>query len=135
MENGKAEIDTDKIIEHFKESSEDDFKTMMNLYESKSYNWSLFIGHITVEKLLKALYVKINKEHAPHTHNLLRLAELSNIKLSEEYSDWLDKISSFNINARYDDYKKNFYKQCTPAFTKDWIDKIEKLKLWINQML
>lgn len=134
MENGKTEIDIDKIIEHFKDSSEDDFKAMMNLFKSKSFNWSLFIGHITIEKLLKALYVKINKEHAPYTHNLLRLAELSNLELSEEYSDWLDKISSFNINARYDDYKKIFYKQCTPAFTKEWIEKIEKLKIWLNQM-
>ncbi|MEZ4689745.1 MAG: HEPN domain-containing protein [Ignavibacteria bacterium] len=106
---------------------------MLNLYESKSYNWALFIGHISIEKLLKAVFVKINKEHAPYTHNLLRLAELSKIELSDEYSDWLDKITSFN-NARYDAIKE-FYKQCTPDFTKDWIDKINKLRTWINQML
>ncbi|MCB0727847.1 MAG: HEPN domain-containing protein [Ignavibacteriae bacterium] len=128
-------MDIEKIILHFKESSNEDYKTMLNLYESKSYNWALFIGHISIEKLLKAVFVKINKEHAPYTHNLLRLAELSKIELSDEYSDWLDKITSFNINARYDDYKKEFYKQCTPDFTKDWIDKINKLRTWINQML
>ena len=60
MENGKTEIDVDKIVNHFKESSEEDFKTLLNLYESKSYNWSLFIEHISIEKLLKALYVKKN---------------------------------------------------------------------------
>jgi HEPN domain-containing protein len=108
---------------------------MLNLYESKSFNWALFIGHISIEKLLKAVFVKVNKEHAPYTHNLLRLSELSRIELSDEYSDWLDKITSFNINARYDDYKNEFYKQCTPDFTKDWIGKINKLRTWINQML
>jgi HEPN domain-containing protein len=60
MERDKPKIDTDKIVNHYRESSEDDFNTMMSLYNSKSYNRSLFIGHITLEKLIKALYVKIN---------------------------------------------------------------------------
>ena len=51
MERDKPKIDTDKIVNHYRESSEDDFNTMMSLYNSKSYNWSLFIGHITLEKL------------------------------------------------------------------------------------
>jgi uncharacterized protein len=29
----------------------------------------------------------------------------------------LDEITSFNLNARYDDYKKEFYKLCTPEYT------------------
>ena len=49
---------------------------MKTLYESKSYGWSLFLGHISIEKLLKALFVKKNGNHAPFTHNLYRLAEL-----------------------------------------------------------
>lgn len=53
MERDKPKIDTDKIVNHYRESSEDDFNTMMSLYNSKSYNWSLFIGHITLEKLIK----------------------------------------------------------------------------------
>jgi len=57
----------------------------------------LFIGHISLEKLLKALYVKMNNEHAPYSHNLFRLAELCKVKTSSEYTDWLDEITSFNI--------------------------------------
>ncbi len=41
MENGKTEIDVDKIVNHFKESSEEDFKTMLNLYlhDGGNSNW------------------------------------------------------------------------------------------------
>jgi len=28
--------------------------------------------------------------------------------MTDEYSDWLDEITSFNLNARYDDYKREF---------------------------
>ncbi len=95
----------------------------------------IFLGHISTEKLLKALYVKRFNKHAPFTHNLYRLGELIGLEMSDEYSDWLDEITSFNLNARYDDYKKEFYKLCTPDYTKSWIDKIIILRTWIKEML
>ncbi len=135
MAENNSNIDTDKIVKHWIETSDEDFNTMLTLFSSKSYAWALFLGHISTEKLLKALYVKKHQNHAPFTHNLYRLAELSNIQISEEYADWLDKITSFNLNARYDDYKREFYALCTEEFTKDWMDKIKKIRSWIKQML
>ncbi len=135
MESDKTNIDVDKLVNHFRESSDEDFQTMLNLLNMKSYNWSLFIGHISLEKLLKALYIKVNKEHAPYTHNLLRLAEKSSIKIPDDYSDWLDEITSFNINARYNDFKKEFYNKCTREFVTEWIEKIKLLREWIIKKL
>lgn len=58
-------IDVDKIVNHWIQTSDDDLKTMLSLFDSKSYGWSLFIGHISVEKLLIAYYVRKSKKHAP----------------------------------------------------------------------
>lgn len=135
MSNENLNIDVDKIVKHWIDTSDDDFQTMLSLFEAKSFGWSLFLGHISIEKLLKAYYVNKNKKHAPFSHNLYRLAELSEIELTEEYADWLDKITYFNINARYDDYKREFYSLCTVDFTKDWIEKIKTTRSWIKQML
>jgi HEPN domain-containing protein len=135
MSTDKSNIDVDRIVKHWVETSDDDFNTMMILYNSNSYGWSLFLGHISIEKLLKALYVKRFKEHAPFTHNLYRLGELIGLDLTEEYSDWLDEITSFNLNVRYNDYKKEFYRLCTPDYTRNWIDRIKILRTWIKEML
>ena len=135
MSDNKSNIDIDKIVKHWIETSDDDFNTMLTLYNSKSYAWALFLGHISTEKLLKALYVKRFKEHAPFTHNLYRLGELIGLDLSDEYSDWLDEITSFNLNARYDDYKKEFYQLCTLDYTRTWIEKIKTIRTWIKEML
>ena len=105
----KFDLDIEKAIKHWIDTSDEDYKTMLVLFETKSYNWSLFLGHLSTEKLLKAYYVRRFKKHAPFTHNLYRLAELNEIILTDEYSDWMDKITSFNMNARYDDYKREFY--------------------------
>ena len=135
MSDNRSNIDVDKIIKHWIETSDNDFNTMITLYDSKSYGWALFIGHISTEKLLKALYVKRFNEHAPFTHNLYRLGELIGLEMSEEHSDWFDEITSFNLNARYDDYKKEFYQICTPDYTKTWIERIKNIRIWIKEML
>jgi HEPN domain-containing protein len=135
MTEESTNIDVDKIVKHWIESSDDDFNTMIELYNSKSFGWALFLGHISTEKILKALYVKRMNKHAPFTHNLYRLGELIGIEMTEEQSDYLDEITSFNINARYDDYKKEFYKLCTDDYTKKWIDKIKEIRQWIKEML
>jgi len=135
MTENNTNINVEKIVKHWIETSEEDYQTMITLFNSKKYSWALFLGHISTEKLLKALYVKRFKKHAPLTHNLYRLAEQLDIKLADEYADWLDEITSFNINARYDDYKREFLTICTPEYTMSWIDKIKILRIWIEKML
>ncbi len=47
----------EKVINHWITTADNDYSTMINLYNSKDYHWSLFIGHIVIERLLKAKYV------------------------------------------------------------------------------
>ena len=133
VENSKIEVE--KVVKHWIDTSGEDYQTMKDLFNSKSFGWALFLGHISTEKLLKAYYVKRYKTHAPLTHNLYRLAEQNELELTDEYADWLDEITSFNLHARYDDYKREFYTLCTPEYTLDWIDRIEKIRTWIKEML
>ena len=131
----EKEIDIKKIVSHWINTSDEDFNTMLKLYESNSFSWSLFLGHISKEKILKAYFVKKFGKHAPFTHNLYRLAELCELNLSTEMADWLDEITAFNINARYDDYKREFYLLCNEEYTKIWIKRIETVRKWIKMML
>ena len=124
----------EKISNYWLESSQEDFETMLIMYQSKRYSWALFVGHLALEKLLKGFYVKKHKKNAPFIHNLYRLAELNEFEVSEEMTDWLFTVTSFNLNARYEDYKKSFYKKCTLDFTNEWIEKIKKIRLWIKEM-
>jgi HEPN domain-containing protein len=130
-----TEFDRDKIVNYWLDSSDDDFDTMMAMFESKRYSWSLFIGHLMIEKLLKALYVKINNEFSPFSHNLLRLAEKCKLDLKEEETLFFVTVTAFNINARYDDYKMSFQKTCTPEFSAKWLEEIKMKRLWIKEFV
>ncbi len=133
--NEKKEINVEKIVNHWIITSDEDFDTMNFLFQSQKYNWALFLGHISTEKLLKAYFVQTKHKHSPPIHNLLRIAEKSGIELNEEFADWLDAISLFNINARYDDYKREFYNQCTKDFAELWIERIKEIRKWIKEKL
>jgi len=122
-----------EIIKYWIESSDSNAITMNNLFKSKDYDWSLFIGHLVIEKLLKAYYIKSVDENYPLIHDLLRLAEKGGLNLTNEQKDLLDEVSGFNIRVRYDDYKREFHKKCTADFTKGYIDKIEDFRKWIKK--
>ena len=43
--------------------------------------------------------------------------------------------NSFNISARYEDYKNEFYKRCTEEYTSEQIKNIEEVRVWLKGML
>jgi HEPN domain-containing protein len=129
------EFNSDFVINYWIESSDRDYLTMKNMYEKKDYHWTLFIGHLVIEKLLKAYYVKKNNNHAPLIHNLLKLAKDSGIDPDENKKIFLATVTAFNLNARYDDYKLDFYKKCTKKYTDEWMAKIEENRKWIIKLL
>ena len=95
----------------------------------------MFIGHLMIEKLLKAYFVKAKSDYPPYIHNLLRLAEKGNLDIPNDIKEQLILITAFNINARYDDYKRSFKQKCTPEFTEDWIGKMQNLRKWIKKQI
>lgn len=133
--NAKSEagekMDRSELVQYWVETANQDYNTMMHLFESEDYAWCLFVGHIVIEKLLKALYVKNIDLNPPKIHDLLRLAEKTLIPISEEQEDLFDLITTFNISARYPDYKRTFYKKCDCKFTAISIGKIKELREWL----
>ena len=101
------------------ESARRDLETAKSVYELKRFDWSLFICHLALEKLLKALIVQSGETPLP-IHNLNRLSEMADLELSDEHQDWLTEITDFNIEARYDDAKLSFYKKATEEYSSVW---------------
>jgi len=128
-------MEMNEYMKYWVNSSDDDFQAMMHLFEKGDNTWSLFVGHLVLEKLLKAWYTKINSKPAPLIHDLVRLAEKGNLTLEDKQKDILDTISTFNIRGRYDDYKREFYKKCSDAYTKEWIYNIKEFREWIKKRL
>lgn len=103
-------------------SATEDWEVAGDLFASKKYHHSLFFVQLTLEKLLKALHTKRHQDHPLFVHNLVLLAQRAGLKLTLEEEIELKEISSFNVSARYDSFKREFYKKATPQFTKKWFE-------------
>ncbi len=116
-------------INFWLKTAEHDLAAMQKIFDSGSYDWSLFVGHLAIEKLLKALWVKKNQDNnPPRIHNLVKIYEESNSSfLDEDEFTFLNEVTSFNIEGRYPETKLAFYKLCTKEFSKSKIVKIKKL--------
>ncbi|GAB6162313.1 HEPN domain-containing protein [Desulfothermus naphthae] len=118
-------------ISYWLKSAEHDLEVADTLFQSKKYDWCLFIAHLVLEKVLKAYFVKRYNKLPPKIHNLIRLAEMANLELTEGQKVFLDEVNDFNLAIRYPDYKFEFYKRCTEDFTKQYFKGIKEFYKWL----
>ncbi len=100
-----AELDIEQVSSFWITEAEEALQVAEHLMSKADYSYALFFGHLAVEKLLKALFVIRQKQHAPPLHNLLRLARAAGLSMDEEIEDKLITVTAFNIEARYPDFQ------------------------------
>ncbi len=123
-------------ISYWLESAEHDLEVAENLFNLQNYDWCLFLGHLVLEKSLKALYVQDNQNSMPpKTHNLVRLAENTKLELTIERKIFFDEVNDFNLEIRYPEYKREFYKKCTKVFAGTYFLKIKDNYVWLKSHL
>ena len=75
MENNRIS----RAIKYWTELSDYDIETAHEMLKSKRYLYVGFMAHQSVEKVLKAYYVKVNGGSAPYSHSLSYLAKKAKI--------------------------------------------------------
>jgi HEPN domain-containing protein len=128
-------VDQKEIIDFWASEAEESLDVAKHLFEKKDYSYALFFGHLSVEKIIKAVLVKNTNQPAPRSHNLFRLAKEAQIEITDEQKHTLIRITAFNLEARYPDYKKEFRKKCTRHFTATELQKIEEVFIWLKSNL
>jgi HEPN domain-containing protein len=123
-------------IVFWQESAFEDWDTAVFNVQGKRNTAALFFFHLSIEKLLKALWVKANAGNTPpFTHDLVSLASSADLDLSAEWYDYLSAISRWNIEGRYPDYKKKLHAIATEAYMNHHLEKLKELKAWLHSKI
>ena len=72
-------FDVQKTVQYWIEGADYDFGVAEAMFEKGKYPYTLFMGHLALEKLLKAIVVKATRNHSPYTHSLPLLAEKTSL--------------------------------------------------------
>ncbi len=106
--------------------AKDDLRVAGHLIDTNDRLHALFFCHLAIEKMLKALFVKVNRRLSPWTHNLPRLAKESKLTLSEEDLQFLNELLRFNIEARYPKDRIKIRKACTKKYSAGVLRAVKK---------
>ncbi len=124
-------------IQYWLELSEYDIETAEAMLKSKRYLYVGFMAHQSVEKILKACYVKNKGEAAPFSHSLSYLAKKAEIydSFSEEQRSFIDILEPMNIECRYPTHKDQLMSSLTQERCKEILKHSKELQRWIKKRL
>jgi HEPN domain-containing protein len=116
-------VEKSEYIKYWKASAARDWKRVSLLYDNRDYLFALFCAHLTLEKLIKAHWVKNNTEnYPPKIHNLNKLLAGAKIELSEDDKVFCADMNKFQMEGRYPDYISNIYKIANKKYTTNYIN-------------
>lgn len=126
----------ENIVSKWLENSEKNVTVATDMYKLGHYNWCLFMWHLAIEKILKAYLAKQDKE-IPYIHDLYKLSNYAGVDFDRIgiTKDELDEISGYNLEARYEDYKYDFYKKATKEYADAWIPKCENIYKFVKEII
>lgn len=90
-----------KDSKSFKASSKYDLQTAESMLNSGRYIYVVFMCHLSIEKMLKAIVAEVIKKIPPKTHNLIYLIKLGVVSFPQELFDFITKINNASIVTRY----------------------------------
>ena len=127
----------DKKIKYWIEISDYDIKTAKVMLDGKRFLYVGFMAHQSIEKILKAYFVKHVEEIPPFSHRLSLLAKKTSLwqLFSENQKEFIDILEPMNIEARYPSHKELLLKSLTKARCNEIINKTQELQIWIKKKL
>jgi HEPN domain-containing protein len=113
-------------------SSEYDLQTAESLLRSRRYIYVIFLCHLAVEKLLKAIVAESSATLPPRTHNLYRLLELGRITVPEAHEDLVAKLNAMSVVTRYPEDIATLSAEVTRKVAQDYLTNTKEFIQWLR---
>jgi HEPN domain-containing protein len=117
-------------------SSNYDMQTAKAMFETGRYLYVVFICHLAMEKMLKALLSqKYPQDIPPKIHNLLTLAQKAGIKPPDNLKDFFLRIDNVSVVTRYPEDMRALAKDFNKESAKLILSETRKILKWLKQNL
>jgi len=132
----KELTDKQKYIDHWKNQATEDWKGADLLFAGKHYSLALFISHLVIEKICKALWIRDNvSDTPPKTHNLLYLLSKTRVFIPENIGLLIHDANRFQIEGRYEEYRLEIESLITEEFASQNFNSFKIIFTWIIKEL
>jgi HEPN domain-containing protein len=125
-------IDIARQVTYWRTGSEEDWAVASDLVKRGRTRHGLFFVHLAVEKALKAHVCRKTQNMAPRTHNLLRLAAMAGLDLSEKHKELLGRLNAFAVEGRY---PETLPPMPTEKEARAYLSRVEEVLTWLISQL
>jgi len=126
----------DKIVKNWVATSNYDILTADAMYKAGRYLYVVFMCHLAMEKMLKALLAhKFSEDMPPKIHNLIILAQKANISPPDNLKDFLQRIDNVSIATRYPEDLRTLSKEFNQDTAKRILTDTKRMLKWLKQHL
>lgn len=122
-----------KDVVNWLKTSDYDLATAQALLKSKRYVYVIFMCHLSVEKLLKAVVCKTTKKNPPKTHDLFLLLKLANLKIPAAHELLVAHLNTASIPTRYPEDISQLTKQYNYIAAKRYLQDTRRFLQWLKQ--
>jgi HEPN domain-containing protein len=120
-------------IANWIKSSNYDIKTAEHMLATGRYVYVLFMCHLSVEKLLKALYEATYEKVPPKTHNLIYLSNAVKLEIPENMLQTIESLNDLSIVTRYPEDINDLIKAFKKDRAADYLKKTKELLKWLKK--
>lgn len=121
----------DDASRQWAEQARYDVGTADAMLKAGRYLYVLFCCQQAVEKAIKAIIVRKTGELPPRVHNLLRLAEVAEIKPDVEQTRFFAELSGYYIQSRYPEEIRAAGSSVTQELARAVLGKTEQTVIWV----
>lgn len=113
------------------DDAEYDLGSAEAMLASGKFFFVIFMCHLAIEKLLKAVIIERTETPPPRIHGLISLAAKSGVFFSEEHREIINELDDMGVVTRYPDGRQAL----TETLTKERATKIFKRTVEFNKWL
>ncbi|MBP7766250.1 MAG: HEPN domain-containing protein [Syntrophaceae bacterium] len=127
----------EKNVKYWLDISEYDLETAEAMLEKARFLYVGFMCHQAIEKIVKAYYQQELNQLPPKAHNIILLAQQSNLydNFSDAQKAFIEVLQPLNIEARYPDYRDRLLLSLNQDKCKNILQNTRELHQWIKEKL
>lgn len=125
-----------KRVKHWLAQGKEDLEAARVMFRSGRWKYTIFMCQQSVEKYLKAVFLKNEGEFPPRIHNLFRLAEKIDKELfTEKHLEFFSELSLYYIQSRYPEDIDKMQEINKKSRAAEILKKTEEVIKWVKKTL
>lgn len=110
-----------------------DLKTAEAMLISKRYIYVIFMSHLSIEKMIKAVISTEVKGLPPRSHSLLFLAQKASIQFPDDLQEFIELLDNVSIIIRYPEDLKTMSREFNKKKAEEVFSVTRRTLKWLRQ--